>query len=159
MRYKELVILFSIIAFLPPSALYAHGVTGKVGAGGVVITAVYDTGEPMSYAKVKISVPGADVIFQSGRTDRNGRFCFFPDTPGDWKVVVDDEIGHRLEMTVPASEPLELKSQQQSSGPMKSSISRYERALVGISIIFGISGILFWLRGKRMSRTGKDTQR
>jgi nickel transport protein len=155
MRYKELVILCSIIAFLPPSALYAHGVAGKVSAGGVVITAVYDTGEPMSYAKVKISAPGAEVIFQSGRTDRNGRFCFFPDTPGDWKVVVDDEIGHRLEMTVPVSEPLELKSQQQDGGPMKSSLSRYERALIGVCIIFGISGISFWWKVKRMYRKNK----
>jgi nickel transport protein len=157
MRHNELVILFLIMTFLPRSALYAHGVRGKVSTGGIVVTAEYDTGEPMSYAKVKISALGTDLIFQSGRTDRNGRFCFFPDATGDWKVVVDDEIGHRLEMTVPVSEPLELKSQQQSSGPMKSPLSRYERALMGISIIFGISGILFWWKGKRISKRGKRT--
>ncbi len=106
-------------------------------------------------AKVKMSAPGADVIFQSGRTDRNGRFCFLPDATGNWKVVVDDEIGHRLEVTVPVSEPLELKSQQQNGEQIKSSLSRYERAIIGICIIFGISGILFWWRGKKISKRRK----
>jgi len=66
----------------------------------------------MSYARVKISAPGAKLTFQSGRTDRNGRFCFFPDTPGDWKVVVDDEMGHRLEVMVPVNKSMELKTNQ-----------------------------------------------
>lgn len=157
MRHNELVILFLIMTFLPLSALYAHGVRGKVSTGGIVVTAEYDTGEPMSYAKVKISALGTDLIFQSGRTDRNGRFCFFPDAAGDWKVVVDDGIGHRLEMTVPVREPLGLKSQQQNGGQIKSPLSRNERGIMGISIIFGICGILFWWRGKRILKRGKGT--
>ncbi len=155
MRYKGLGILFLSTILLPPPALHAHGASGEVGSGGIVVTARYDTGEPMSYAKVMISAPGAEVIFQSGRTDRNGRFCFFPDVAGDWKVVVDDGIGHRVEMAVPVSNALELKSQQQNGGQIKSPLSRYERALMGISIIFGISGILFWWRGKKKSKRGK----
>ncbi len=47
--------------------IYAHGVRGRVDAGGMVVTAQYDTGEPMSYAKVNISAPGAKLSFQSGR--------------------------------------------------------------------------------------------
>ena len=151
------MVLFLAMIFLSPPTLYGHAPSGEVGSGGIVVTTRYDTGEPMSYAKVKISAPGADVIFQSGRTDRNGRFCFFPDAPGDWKVVVDDGIGHRLEMTVPVSEPLGLKSQQQNGEQIKSSLSRYERAIMGISIIFGISGILFWWKGKRILKRGKGT--
>jgi nickel transport protein len=157
MRHNELVILFLIMTFLPLSALYAHGVRGKVSTGGIVVTAEYDTGEPMSYAKVKISALGTDLIFQSGRTDRNGRFCFFPDATGDWKVVVDDEIGHRLEIMVAVNDSMRLKSDQQKRESITSSFSRYERALMGISIIFGISGILFWWKGKRISKRGKRT--
>ncbi len=71
MRYNELAILFLTMTFFPPSALYAHGVRRKVETGGIVVSAEYDTGEPMSYAKVKILAPGVKVIFQSGRTDRN----------------------------------------------------------------------------------------
>jgi nickel transport protein len=68
----------------------------------------------MSYAKVNIFAPSAKLIFQSGRIDRNGRFCFFPDGPGDWKIVVDDEMGYRLEVTVPVDETMALQADQQS---------------------------------------------
>lgn len=131
------------------SLLYAHGVRGKTGKGGIVVIAEYTTGEPMSYAKVNISAPGSKLSFQSGRTDRNGRFCFFPDAPGQWKVVVDDEIGHRLEVNVAVNKLLEIKSNQQNAGPFLGRLSEYERVLMGVSIIFGIAGIIFWWRGKR----------
>ena len=150
MMYRKRMVLIATLAFLLPSPLFAHGVKGTVKEGGLVVTAQYDTGEAMSYAKVKISAPGAKLTFQSGRTDRNGRFCFFPDTPGDWKVVVDDEMGHRLEVMVPVNEAKELKTDKQAGGSAESSLSRYEKALMGISIIFGISGVFFWWKGKRI---------
>ncbi len=101
----------------------------------------------MSYARVKILAPGAGLTFQSGRTDRNGRFCFFPDGPGDWEMIVDDEIGHRLKVMVPVDEAKELKKDQQAGGSAESSLSRYERALMGISIIFGIFGTILGWKG------------
>jgi len=154
MKYKGLMIPLLAATLLLPSAVYAHRVEGKVETGAIVVTAHYDTGEPMSYAKVKILAPGETVIFQSGRTDRNGRFCFFPDTGGDWKVVVDDELGHRLEIIVPVSESMGLKSDQKKGQSITSFLSRYERALTGICIIFGIAAVLFWWKGRRMSKRG-----
>ncbi len=156
MRYKNVVIFFLFMFFVLSPILYAHGVTGKVDTGGMVVSAQYDTGEPMSYARVKIAAPGTKPAFQSGRTDRNGRFCFFPDAPGDWKVVVDDEIGHRLEVTVPVNDLKELMTDQQPGNSRGSSLSRYEKALMGICFIFGISGIFFWWKGKRIQ--GKISQ-
>ncbi len=141
--------LIATLAFLLPSSLFAHGVKGMVDAGGVVVTAQYDTGEAMSYARVNISAPGAKLPFQLGRTDRNGRFCFFPDVAGDWQVVVDDEMGHRLEVNVPVDEAMNLKTDR-AAGRSKSSLAKYERALMGVSIILGISGILFWWKGKKI---------
>lgn len=149
MMYRKHMVLIVTLAFLLPSPLFAHGVKGTVKDGGLVVTAQYDTGEAMSYAKVKISAPGAKLTFQSGRTDRNGRFCFFPDTPGDWKVIVDDEMGHRLEVIVPVNEAKELKTNQRHGSRAEGSLSRYEKALMGISIIFGISGAFFWWRGRK----------
>ncbi|MBL0732591.1 MAG: carboxypeptidase regulatory-like domain-containing protein, partial [Desulfosarcina sp.] len=101
MKYKKLTIYLWVIFFLLPILAHAHGVKGKISSGGIVVTTEYDSGEPMSYARVKISAPAAKLTFQSGQTDRNGRFCFFPDAPGDWDVVVDDEMVHRLEIMVP----------------------------------------------------------
>jgi nickel transport protein len=143
------MIFISGAIFLVPSLLCAHGVMGKVDTGGIVVTAQYDTGEPMSYAKVRISAPGVELSFQSGRTDRNGRFCFFPDASGDWKVVVDDELGHRLEVKVPVNEALTLQIKEQRGEAGPPSLSRVEKALIGISVIIGISGIFFWWKGKR----------
>ena len=158
MKYRGLMIFFLGVIFLLPTVIYAHGVSGKIDAGGIVVTAVYDSGESMSYAKVKISAPGAKITFQSGRTDRNGRFSFFPDTPGDWKVVVDDEMGHLLELNVPVDETLVFQDNQQRGETGESSPSRYDKALMGISIIFGISGIFFWWKGRRAYRT-KDQEK
>jgi len=144
---KASMMLFLGVILLLPLPLHAHGVMGTVGSGGVVVTAQYDTGETMSYARVKISAPSARLTFQSGRTDRNGRFCFFPDGQGNWEVIVDDEMGHRLEVIVPVDGAKELKKDQQTGGSAESSLSRYERALMGISIIFGVFGTILGCRG------------
>lgn len=152
MIYRKRMVLIATLVFLLPSPLFAHGVRGMVDEGGLMVTAEYDTGEAMSYARVKISAPGARLTFQSGRTDRNGRFCFFPDVTGDWKMVVDDEMGHRLEVNVPVNEQLVWEENAQSVKAGQSALSRYERALMGISIIFGLSGIFFWWRGKKIRK-------
>jgi nickel transport protein len=146
------MIFMSGMIFLVPSLLHGHGAMGKVDAGGIAVTAQYDTGEAMSYAKVNISAPGAELTFQSGRTDRNGRFCFFPDASGDWKVVVDDEMGHRLEVKVPVDETLMLQANEQRGEAGQASLSRYQKALIGISTLFGIFGILFWWIGRKKKK-------
>lgn len=148
--YKGLITSLLAIISLVPYQLCAHGVRGKVDSGGVVVIAEYDTGEPMSYAKVNILAPKAKLPFQSGRTDRNGRFCFSPDTSGEWKVVVDDEMGHRLEVMVPVDEAMQLKTNQRAGG-LDRSLFRYARVIIGISIIFGIFGsLLGWMSHKKL---------
>jgi len=55
----------------------------------------YSDGSPVSFAKVKIWSPDNDSIeFQNGRTDTNGRFSFFPDVDGVWRITVNDGMGH-----------------------------------------------------------------
>ena len=155
MKYKKLTIYLWVVFFLLPILARAHGVKGRISSGGIVVTTEYDTGEPMSYARVKISAPAAKLTFQSGRTDRNGRFCFFPDAAGDWDVVVDDEMGHRLEIMVPVN-GTKLKTDQRHGSRAEGSLSRYEKVLMGIAFIFGISGILFWWKGKKRFNSEKN---
>lgn len=104
---RWLGLLGIIICLAMPVTLNAHGVTGEVFKGGIVVFAQYDTGEPMSYAKIEIYAPNSQAKFQGGRTDRNGKFSFVPDMPGEWKVIVDDEIGHRLTISISVNEALE----------------------------------------------------
>jgi len=63
---------------------------------------------------------------------------------------VNDEMGHRLEVVVPVDEALALQSEQGEGNTGQGNLSRYEKAVMGVSIIFWISGMLFWWRGKRI---------
>ena len=114
--------------------------------------AEYDTGEPMSYAKVEISAPNSKLPFQSGRTDRNGRFCFFPDVPGTWRLVVNDEIGHRLELKVNVDKSMKIETDFLPQGALDSYFSKYARVLMGICIIFGIFGCILGWKGFKKIR-------
>jgi len=140
MKIASLAFILSLV-FLP-SILYAHGVRGRIGKGGIVVIAEYDTGEPMSYAKVTITAPDKKMPFQIGRTDRNGRFCFFPDTPGKWKVVVSDGMGHQLELAIPINKEMKVSPEFIRKRNPLDGMSKFQRTIIGLSIIFGIAGII-----------------
>jgi len=156
MRYKLIPIVILPLLLILPSILYGHGVRGTVERGGIAVKASYDPGEAMSYAKVKILAPGAKNLFQSGRTDRNGRFSFVPDRAGPWKVLVDDEMGHRLEMTVSVDEDFDSGTAKDGKDPTGPSFTRWQRPLMGLCLIFGLSGILFWWKGKRIQKAIRE---
>jgi nickel transport protein len=149
MKTRLRYIPFLIWSLLPAASLHAHGVQGRIDSGAVVVSAAYDSGEPVRYAKVTISGPDSKVAFQSGNTDRNGRFSFSPDVPGEWTVVVDDGIGHRLKMDVQVDETMRLRSDQAPAGAPQIRNCSYERALAGVAVIFGILGIALWLKARR----------
>jgi len=120
-----IVIVFIVIFAAYPITGMAHGVRGKVASGGVILKAEYTTGDPMSYAKVEITAPDKKIPFQIGRTDRNGRFCFYPDMPGKWKVVVSDGMGHRLEMALPVKHVGRVGTSGYIESPIQMHISMY----------------------------------
>lgn len=68
-----------IALLLIPCGLFAHGVKGEiaVGTGAMIVTARYSNDEAMSYSETTIRPPAGELDFQTGRTDRNGRFAFF----------------------------------------------------------------------------------
>ena len=149
-------IVFYIAMFYTPYS-FAHGIEGtSEGPGGEVIRAVYDDGEAMSYAKVIISAPDSNMVFQTGGSDRNGRFCFYPDVPGIWKVVMEDGIGHRLEMMVDVDNVQKAQIRQ----PESAGLNKMSKVLLGISIIFLITSVFLWLNAKKISlkTTGKQQQ-
>jgi antitoxin component YwqK of YwqJK toxin-antitoxin module len=148
---KLILLWLGVTIFLSAMAenVWSHGVLGKISSGeGLMVEAEYDDGEPMSYASIEIFDSEEKIPFQSGRTDRNGRFLFYPDKMGDWKVVVNDGMGHRLALKTNTDKTLNLnKTEQQAESIKQNSPSRYERALMGISIIFGIFGTILGWRG------------
>jgi hypothetical protein len=85
---------------LPASSV--HGITVRLAREGrvVVATCRYDGGIPVAGALVTVLAPGVDAPYLTGTTDPAGLFTFLPGTPGEWRVVVDDGMGHRREARI-----------------------------------------------------------
>jgi len=145
MLLNWLIILFLFLK----CDVFAHGVEGEIKylQGVVLVTAAYDSGEPMSYAKIEIYAPDSDIKFQLGRTDRNGRFAFVPDVPGVWQIVVSDNLGHRLELssnvTMSSSSIKERNVTKSTLSSKGLFVSREIAALLGVFMIFGLFG---WIK-------------
>ena len=151
-RTNSFLFIITITLLLIPCGVPAHGVKGEIaeGTGAMIITARYSNNDVMSYAATTIRPPSGEIDFQTGRTDRNGRFCFFPDIDGDWEVTVDDGMGHRLRMAVPVGRDRSLTSHPVAFSLNRNSPSLYAKALAGLGIIFGISGWLMWWRARKI---------
>ena len=142
-----------LILWLSPSRVLAHGVEGTVYLGGLAVACRYSSGEAMSYAKVTIFPPQSKQPFQVGHADKNGRFCFYPDALGKWRVTANDGMGHRLEVTVPVTSLDTTKPMPPLPGAAGVSATSVLRVLSGLAVIFGISGCLFWWQGIKLRRS------
>ena len=128
----------------------AHGVRGMVNMSEAFCAAAsYDDGEPMSYAGVEVIAPESTLPFQSGRTDRNGFFCFRPDRAGQWQLSVRDEMGHRVCLQTIVSSDLALVPDQDRQEYDGLFTGKVGGVITGIGLIFGLSGFwTFWLSRK-----------
>ena len=146
---RHLWLFALLLIVVAPADVPAHGVDYEVDQGGVVISAWYEgmTPEPMADASVEVFGPGDDTTFQRGRTDRQGRFAFFPDRPGKWKVVINDGAGHALTAKVSVEETMVPEIR------LRSRVSPWGKLVTGTSVIFGIFGLvsLVWRRGQARS--------
>jgi len=141
--YKTLFLTFSAVLFFAAS-MFAHGVDCTFGSKAKSVKARYDDGSPMSYCDVQIFSPDGKE-FQSGVTDRNGVFSFLPDTEGEWKIEIDDGMGHKANERVFINEKLEFTEKKEYRLP------KVYGALTGLSLIFGIAGFIFMF-GKRKEK-------
>lgn len=117
----------------------------------VTVEAEYDDSDPISYAAVEVFSPTGKVCFQSGRTDKNGRFAFCPDENGEWKVIVDDEMGHKLVLKTDFDEKSMAGNQTRvlETGNAQP-FSRFQGIVMGLSLIFGVFGLAAFLRNKKV---------
>lgn len=128
--------------------LLAHDLEARVTqtARVVVVRATYGGSQPVAFAKVQVFHPkqvGRE--YQTGLTDQRGYFSFVPESPGSWRVVIDDEEGHRKEIEVAVAETFASQPAVEASGGP----ARWERALVGLALIFGATGILYGYKARR----------
>ena len=147
-----------VLLALPQPAL-SHGVVTQSGKGGNTAWAQcsYDDGEPMSFASVKISGPGK-ATHQVGHADRQGRFAWFPADSGTYTAVFADGMGHMGQVELAWSKTPDAPSaatpndQAATSNAGLGAVSRWIRAAWGLSAIFWLSGLVFWLQGRKHRR-------
>ncbi len=79
-----------------------HGITIRLGREGrvVVATCSYEGGGPVSGGAVTVYRPGGADVYTTGTTDPGGIFAFLPGESGEWRLVVDDGMGHRKEARI-----------------------------------------------------------
>ncbi len=138
---------------------WAHGVAGEVDvrARGCRLVAMYDDGTPMCYAAVEIMAPDSKIAFQRGRADRNGRFMFAPDGPGTWHAVFEDGMGHRLALDIETDAAAVSRNMTDTAPPGRAGErGRWQQAVAGLSVIFGLSGIAYAGAAHRRCRSRKN---
>ena len=97
-------LLFTLL-MLAAAPAAAHGVETRILAdGAATVEFGFADGTPMAFAEALVTAPdGTGEPAATGRTDRHGRFSFFPDQPGAWQVEVHDEGGHVARAVVQAT--------------------------------------------------------
>jgi nickel transport protein len=139
----RLILLFSLFAVVAA----AHDMEFQVGPvpNAVAVRFGYGPEDPARNAPVRVFAPGdSDTPYQTGHTDQRGVFVFAPSEPGVWRVVADDEEGHREEarVTVTGEGAVRIDTHSHSRGGT---------LVTGLSVLFGITGLTLWWTGRRRS--------
>jgi nickel transport protein len=139
-----------------------HGIEVEISlnAPAVITRCTYSTEDPAEGVECVLFAPGSnEEKFQTGETDANGVFSFVPDAAGLWRLVVDDGQGHRKEVSVSVTEAF-LNDESapgtadllRSGGDIAGSMPLWMKAVWGLSLIFGLAGILYLVQSRK---TGK----
>ncbi|MDY6906525.1 MAG: carboxypeptidase-like regulatory domain-containing protein [Thermodesulfobacteriota bacterium] len=155
MKIWQLLILLAVAGVIIEGRASAHGVAGEITEdSGIRVDTRYDDGEPMAYAAVKVFYQEEDLAFQTGRTDRNGRFLFLPDQQGNWRVTVSDSMGHQLNLSTTVAKGC-IAGTPNNAALQTGSLSRGAKVIAGLAMLFGIFGFFFWWRGLAREKSRK----
>ncbi len=136
------------LLLLLAAAAGAHDLTLRIEPArpAIVVHAAYAASEPATDSDVTVfGPPNPQSPYQTGVTDRHGVFAFVPPEPGDWRILIDDGYGHRAEQTIPVDWAGDMS---QAAGAGRSAL---DKAILGVSVIFGFTGLLLWLQSRRSS--------
>jgi nickel transport protein len=149
-RFLNIKFVCILIALATPGIVLAHGTGYRVLDPGkaVTIECYYSDGTAMAYGDTIIFSPeDLKLEHQNGRTDKNGRVAFFPDTPGTWRVNVSDGMGHKIQAQVQVEPGKNPSSKIQD--PVSTGHSRALLAVMGISLIFNLCAGIVLVRRKK----------
>lgn len=147
------------------TAVLAHGLNIEITFSfpSVISSSTYSTNQPAKNVKVSVFSPSdIEKPYQTGMTDQAGLFAFIPDVEGNWTIKADDGHGHLEEVTVmvtagflnpvkevPAEVPAIMTAPAESP---KQEIPTIFKVIVGLSLIFGATGIYYGIRSKQTAK-------
>jgi nickel transport protein len=120
-----------------PLTVCSHGIRLEKTSSALSVQALDERDSPVTEGDVTV-FPSNDStsLFRQGKLDGEGRFSFYPDRPGGWRVVVKDGRGHRSELVLEGEIPSSLVRPD-----------RLSRILAGVGFLFGLFGLwAFYLR-------------
>ncbi len=154
MRYATPIAVSILVLAATSGGSAAHGTRCFIDERTVGLEAVYDDGSPMAFCDVEVFCPAsADSARIKGNTDAGGRYAFFPDTAGVWRVTVDDGMGHL------ASIRIEVASGGKAWSRTGRARGRLSGAVTGVSVIFGLFGLIVLFRRREQTRSAGDAAR
>ena len=120
-----------------PERAAAHDLRHSIEEGAAVtVKLFFADGNEFSFEGYEVYRAGEEIPFQVGRTDAHGRVVFLPDRAGAWRVKAFSEDGHGAEISLTTGAQGAIESADRSL------FERYSRLVVGVSIIFGIFGLV-----------------
>lgn len=150
------------LLLLLPEVAAAHGVSLSVTASGEAISgeARFADGSPMAEAVVELrrtdilpQTSSSAVASARGRTDADGRFAFpTPRAPGEFRVTVDDGIGHRGESTL----QLSIDPRNHAKTAAERRVWPWREWLSGLGYVLGLFGITSWWLARRQAAAPRD---
>lgn len=156
-RILVLMTLFGV-CLLQQSSLMAHGIRLSSQEGRTVwVLGEYSDGEPMSFARVRIVGPQGKT-YQVGNADAYGRFAWVNDQAAAWQVTFEDGQGHRGELVVDLAGAGKeaLNTANHAVAASKGSRPSWDALFLGLSIIFFLSGLLLWWKGRQGGKSSRQ---
>ncbi len=149
---KIKVITLTLLALmLSALSAFGHAINYRVENKGISARIFFAGDAPMRYANYELFGPGDTIVFQKGRSDRNGVISFLPDRPGQWQLKVSGEEAHGphgTEVSLLVNDGLDLESFH------KPLVAQYTKAFIGMSLVMFIFSLWALSRSSR-----KDWQR
>ncbi len=159
-RPSLIVMILLLIQMVSPQFTAAHGTGSRILNDGRAVTAefYYSDGDPMSYAEVLVFSPeNGKVEYQNGRTDQRGRFAFFPETPGTWRIEANDGMGHKAVTSVEVHGEKSAETEAEKKSGKSIAVQNAQsgtsfpvlKSVAGLSLIFNLFFVFFLWKRKR----------
>jgi hypothetical protein len=159
------IVVLSLIAIPQSASAHGLGLTTTAGDEAIAGRAAFADGSPVAQAGIELVAVRRDAAVVTTRTDADGRFALpTPLVPGEYRLSVDDGLGHRREKRLTIDRPaiveaatvvrvLDAPVTEQAHGHRHGHLSRW---LSGLGYLLGLSGAAAWWLARRESRRLRD---